>query len=75
MWWYGVATVLGLFFAMFACEFYPVQVRWYGAVLAFVISAIFFIPVRGLVEFACFGKLIGEIDYLGIRHYKYQNQQ
>lgn len=45
LWWYGVATLLGLFFAIFACEYYPVQVRWYGAILAFVISAIFYLPV------------------------------
>ncbi|KAG8407317.1 hypothetical protein J3459_010574 [Metarhizium acridum] len=45
LWWYGAATLLGLFFAMFSCEYYAVQLRWYGAILAFVISAVFFIPI------------------------------
>ncbi|OAQ64725.2 sexual differentiation process protein isp4 [Pochonia chlamydosporia 170] len=45
LWWYGAAAVLGLVFAMFACEYYPVQLRWYGAVLAFTISAVFFLPL------------------------------
>ncbi|KID72776.1 Oligopeptide transporter OPT superfamily, partial [Metarhizium brunneum ARSEF 3297] len=44
LWWYGAATLLGLFFAMFSCEYYAVQLRWYGAILAFVISGVFFIP-------------------------------
>lgn len=45
LWWYWVATALALGFGIFACEFYPVQLRWYGVLLAFAVSAIFFIPV------------------------------
>lgn len=46
LWWYWVAALLALGFGMFACEFYPVQLRWYGVILAFAVSAIFFVPVR-----------------------------
>lgn len=45
LWWYWVAAALALGFGIFACEFYPVQLRWYGVLLAFAVSAIFFIPV------------------------------
>ncbi|KND87786.1 Sexual differentiation process protein isp4 [Tolypocladium ophioglossoides CBS 100239] len=45
MWWYIVSAVLALFFAIFASEYYPVQLRWYGALLALAVSAIFFIPI------------------------------
>ncbi|KAK1470338.1 OPT family small oligopeptide transporter [Colletotrichum cuscutae] len=45
LWWYWVAALLALGFGMFACEFYPVQLRWYGVVLAFAVSAIFFVPL------------------------------
>lgn len=45
LWWYWIAAALALGFGIFACEFYPVQLRWYGVLLAFAVSAIFFIPV------------------------------
>ncbi|KAJ3946084.1 uncharacterized protein N0V96_004438 [Colletotrichum fioriniae] len=45
LWWYWVAALLALGFGMFACEFYPVQLRWYGVILAFTVSTIFFVPL------------------------------
>lgn len=45
LWWYGVATVLALGLGIFACEYYPVQLRWYGVLLSFAVSAVFFLPV------------------------------
>jgi len=45
LWWYAAAGLLAAFFAMFASEYYPVQLRWYGALLSLVVSAVFFIPV------------------------------
>ena len=46
MWWYGISLALGLFFAMFAIEFWNVDLRWYGVLFAFLIGAVFFYPVR-----------------------------
>lgn len=43
--WYWVAAALALGFGIFACEFYPVQLHWYGVLLAFAVSAVFFVPV------------------------------
>jgi hypothetical protein len=44
-WWYTVAALAGIALGMFACEYYDVQLRWYGALFAFAISTIFFVPV------------------------------
>lgn len=79
LWWYGVATLLGLFFAIFACEYYPVQIRWYGAILAFVISAIFYLPVSSLrfimpyPALSSFNANVVETDFLGFCDNKHQN--
>lgn len=47
-WWYLIATLAAMGFGIFACEYYPVQLHWYGVLLALVISAVFYIPVRSL---------------------------
>ncbi|KAJ6447064.1 molybdenum cofactor synthesis domain-containing protein [Purpureocillium lavendulum] len=45
LWWYVAAGVLATFFAIFASEFYPVQLRWYGAILSLIVSSVFFVPI------------------------------
>lgn len=45
-WWYWVSAAVAVALGIFACEFYPVQLRWHGALFSFAISAIFFLPVR-----------------------------
>lgn len=47
-WWYLIALLVAVGFGIFACEFYPVQLRWHGALFPFVISMIFFVPVSCL---------------------------
>lgn len=44
--WYIVVLLVSLGVGIFACEYYPVQLHWYGVILAYVVSAVFFIPVR-----------------------------
>lgn len=44
-WWYWVLLLVSMGIAMFTCEFYPVQLRWYGALFAMAISAVFFVPL------------------------------
>ncbi|EKG16222.1 Oligopeptide transporter OPT superfamily [Macrophomina phaseolina MS6] len=44
-WWYIASGMLSLGLAMFACEYYPVQLRWYGALFAFFVSCVFFVPL------------------------------
>ncbi|GME66433.1 Oligopeptide transporter OPT superfamily [Neofusicoccum parvum] len=44
-WWYLISCAISVALGMFACEYYPVQLRWYGALFAFVISSIMFVPV------------------------------
>lgn len=46
--WYLAPLALALAVGMFACEYYPVQLRWYGVIFAFLVSAVFFIPVSCL---------------------------
>ncbi|KXH35625.1 OPT family small oligopeptide transporter [Colletotrichum salicis] len=44
-WWYWITALLALGFGIFACKFYTVQLRWYGVILSFAVSAIFFVPI------------------------------
>uniref|UniRef100_A0A8H7N1U6 OPT family small oligopeptide transporter n=1 Tax=Bionectria ochroleuca TaxID=29856 RepID=A0A8H7N1U6_BIOOC len=44
-WWYLVTLAISVGLGIFVSEYYPVQLRWYGAILAFVVSAVFFIPL------------------------------
>jgi hypothetical protein len=45
MWWYGIAFLVSMGLGIFACEFYPVQLRWYGVIFAMFVSAVFYLPV------------------------------
>lgn len=48
-WWYMASGLIALGLAMFACEYYPVQLRWYGALFAFLFSCVFFVPVSAFM--------------------------
>ncbi|KAB8070329.1 OPT oligopeptide transporter protein-domain-containing protein [Aspergillus leporis] len=48
MWWYLCTTLLALFLSMFSVEYWEVELRWYGALLACAV-AIFFFPPLALV--------------------------
>lgn len=43
--WFVYTAVLSLGLAIFVCEYYPVQLRWHGAIFSFLVSAMFFVPV------------------------------
>ncbi|KNG45309.1 opt family small oligopeptide transporter [Stemphylium lycopersici] len=45
VWWYITTSLVGVSLGVFACEYYPVQLRWYGALFAFGISTLFFVPL------------------------------
>ncbi|KAL6837879.1 OPT superfamily oligopeptide transporter [Trichoderma camerunense] len=45
MWWYGISFLVSLGLGIFACEFYPVQLRWYGVIFAMFVSAVFYLPL------------------------------
>ncbi|KAL8365637.1 hypothetical protein RB595_004449 [Gaeumannomyces hyphopodioides] len=44
-WWYWVLALVSVGMGVFACEFYPVQLRWHGAIFSFFISLVFFVPL------------------------------
>ncbi|KAJ4990891.1 OPT small oligopeptide transporter [Stagonosporopsis vannaccii] len=44
-WWYWVSAAFSLFLAIFCCEYWKVQLPWYGVLLAFAVAAIFFVPL------------------------------
>lgn len=50
MWWYGLACLLSIVLGVVACEVYPVQLRWYGVLFAMLVSFVFYIPVRLLLD-------------------------
>ncbi|KAM0559901.1 hypothetical protein ACHAPJ_003851 [Fusarium lateritium] len=45
LWWYIIAALVSLGIGIFAHEFYPVQLRWYGVIFAMAVSTVFFIPL------------------------------
>ncbi|KAH0303562.1 OPT superfamily oligopeptide transporter, partial [Aureobasidium melanogenum] len=45
VWWYALTGVASLFCLILACEYWPVQLPWYGVLLALAVSAILFIPL------------------------------
>ncbi|KAJ5851287.1 uncharacterized protein N7529_010672 [Penicillium soppii] len=45
LWWYLVCCVLALFMAMFAVEWWDVDLRWYGVLLACVVALVFYPPL------------------------------
>ncbi|KAF2142312.1 uncharacterized protein K452DRAFT_332011 [Aplosporella prunicola CBS 121167] len=49
-WWYLVCAVVSLALAIFACEYWPVQLRWYGVIFAFAISLVLYVPVSSPVS-------------------------
>ncbi|KAI5460471.1 OPT oligopeptide transporter protein-domain-containing protein [Mariannaea sp. PMI_226] len=44
-WWYWISGLISLALAIFASEYYPVQLHYHGALLSMAISAIFFVPL------------------------------
>ncbi|KAJ6183601.1 hypothetical protein N7519_004902 [Penicillium mononematosum] len=45
LWWYSVACILALFMSMFAVEWWNVELRWYGVLLACAVALIFYPPL------------------------------
>jgi hypothetical protein len=45
LWWYSVACILALFMSIFAIEWWNVELRWYGILLACAMALIFYPPV------------------------------
>ncbi|KAJ5265113.1 hypothetical protein N7524_006131 [Penicillium chrysogenum] len=45
LWWYLVACILALFMSMFAVEWWDVELRWYGVLLACAVALIFYPPL------------------------------
>ncbi|KAB8246406.1 OPT oligopeptide transporter protein-domain-containing protein [Aspergillus flavus] len=45
MWWYLCTTLLALFLAIFSVEYWDVELRWYGALLACAVALSFFSPL------------------------------
>jgi OPT family small oligopeptide transporter len=44
-WWYLIAGLVAVALGIFASEYYPVQLRWYGALFSFAIATVFFVPL------------------------------
>ncbi|KAK7179683.1 hypothetical protein DPSP01_011569 [Paraphaeosphaeria sporulosa] len=44
-WWYWITALISITLAIFSCEYWKVQLPWYGVLLAFAISTVFFIPL------------------------------
>jgi len=45
LWWYLICCVLALFMAIFAVEWWDVELRWYGVLLACLVALVFYPPV------------------------------
>jgi hypothetical protein len=49
MWWYLICCALSLFIAIVAVEFWDVELRWYGVLLALAVALVFYAPVRSII--------------------------
>ncbi|KAL4885992.1 OPT oligopeptide transporter protein-domain-containing protein [Aspergillus karnatakaensis] len=45
MWWYLICCGLSLFIAIFAVEYWDVELRWYGVLLACAVALVFYPPL------------------------------
>ncbi|CAG8358838.1 unnamed protein product [Penicillium salamii] len=45
VWWYLVGCVIALFMAIFAVEWWDVELRWYGVLLACLVALVFYPPL------------------------------
>ncbi|KAL2788763.1 OPT superfamily oligopeptide transporter [Aspergillus keveii] len=44
-WWYLISLALGLTLAIFAIEYWSIELRWYGVLLGFAVGGVFFFPI------------------------------
>jgi uncharacterized membrane protein len=49
MWWYLICCALSLFIAIFAVEYWDVELRWYGVLLALAVALVFYAPVSSVI--------------------------
>ncbi|PWY69484.1 sexual differentiation process protein Isp4 [Aspergillus heteromorphus CBS 117.55] len=45
LWWYLVACLIALFVTIFAVEYWAVELRWYGVLLACAVALVFYGPL------------------------------
>ncbi|KAL2838615.1 OPT oligopeptide transporter protein-domain-containing protein [Aspergillus pseudoustus] len=45
MWWYLACCALSLFISIFAVEYWEVELRWYGVLLACAVALVFYAPL------------------------------
>lgn len=49
--WYVASSALAIFLSIFAVEYWRVQLRWYGVLLALAVALVFFVPVSHILQF------------------------
>ncbi|KAL4781301.1 OPT oligopeptide transporter protein-domain-containing protein [Aspergillus varians] len=45
VWWYLICTALTLFLSIFAVEYWHVELKWYGVLLACAVAVVFYTPL------------------------------
>ncbi|KAJ5259589.1 hypothetical protein N7478_012570 [Penicillium angulare] len=45
VWWYLIVCAVALFLAIFSVEYWDVELRWYGVLLAIVVALVFYPPL------------------------------
>lgn len=53
--WYVASSALAIFLSIFAVEYWKVQLRWYGVLLALAVALVFYVPVSHALQFPVFG--------------------
>lgn len=49
--WYVASSILAVFISIFAVEYWKVQLRWYGVLLALAVALVFYVPVNHILQF------------------------
>lgn len=50
--WYVASGSLAIFLSIFAVEYWKVQLRWYGVLLALAVALVFYVPVSHILHFS-----------------------
>lgn len=72
--WYVASSVLAIFLSIFAVEYWKVQLRWYGVLLALAVALVFYVPVSHVLQFPGIRIILTDVALRGLRNVQRENQ-
>lgn len=72
--WYVASSALAIFLSIFAVEYWKVQLRWYGVLLALAVALVFYVPVCHSTIFWSPSYTDTDVALRGVRHVQREDQ-